>query len=161
MFTYITEEFPALIRQHFPIKKLGLMGHSMGGHGALTIALKKPDLFPTLSVMAPVCTPSQAGWGQDGLRAYLGDNPAEWAKHDAVELMKSQGTGNLPHILIDQGLEDSAYKEGRLNPEAFVEAAQAKGQSVEYRTHAGYDHGYFFVNTFIDDHLRHHARGLN
>lgn len=160
MFTYITEEFPALVKQHFPIKKLGLMGHSMGGHGALTIALKKPQLFASLSVLAPVCTPARGGWGQDGLRAYLGNDAAEWQQHDAVALMQSIGTGNLPPILIDQGLEDSAYKEGRLNPELFVEAAKAKGQLVEYRTHAGYDHAYFFVQSFIDDHLRHHAAQL-
>lgn len=160
MFTYITEELPALLKQHFPIQKLGLMGHSMGGHGTLTIALKKPQLFPSLSVLAPVCTPSQGGWGQDGLRAYLGDAPAEWAKHDAVALIQSQGSGRLPPILIDQGLEDSAYKEGRLNPEAFVKACREKGQPVTYRTHAGYDHGYFFVQSVIEDHLRHHAEAL-
>lgn len=160
MFRYITDELPALVRQHFAIKKLGLCGHSMGGHGTLTIALKKPKLFQSLSVLAPVCTPSQSGWGQDGLRAYFGDNPAEWAKHDAVELMKSVGDGTLPPILIDQGLADSAYKEGRLNPELFVEACKAKGQAVEYRTHEGYDHGYFFIQSVIDDHLRHHAGQL-
>lgn len=160
MFSYVTDELPALVRQHFTISKLGLFGHSMGGHGTLTIALKKPKLFASLSVFAPVCTPSRAGWGQDGLRAYFGDNPTEWAKHDAVELMKSVGDGTLPPILIDQGLADSAYREGRLNPELFVEAATAKGQPVDYRTHEGYDHGYFFIQTFIDDHLRHHAKQL-
>ena len=160
MFSYITEELPALVQKNFAAKKLGLFGHSMGGHGTLSIALKKPRLFQSLSVFAPVCTPSRAGWGQDGLRAYFGDSPAEWAKHDAVELMKSIGDGSLPPILIDQGLADSAYKEGRLNPELFVEAAKAKGQRVEYRTHEGYDHGYFFIQTFMDDHLRHHAQQL-
>lgn len=161
MYRYITQEFPALVKQHFPIKKLGLMGHSMGGHGTLTIALKQPKLFASLSVLAPVCTPSQGGWGQDGLRAYLGDDAAEWKKHDAVELMQSVGDGTLPAILIDQGTADSAYKEGRLNPEQFVAAAKAKGQPVELRLHEGYDHAYFFVQTFIDDHLRHHAAILN
>lgn len=160
MFTYITEELPDLVQKNFAAKKLGLFGHSMGGHGTLTIALKKPTLFHSLSVFAPVCTPSQAGWGQDGLRAYFGNQPDAWRKHDAVELMNQIGTGKLPPILIDQGLADGAYKEGRLNPEAFVEAAKAKGQPVEYRTHEGYDHGYFFIQTFIDDHLRHHAKLL-
>lgn len=160
MFSYISEELPTLVKSQFAATKLGLFGHSMGGHGTLTIALKKPKLFQSLSVFAPVCTPSQAGWGQEGLRAYFGDNPTEWAKHDAVELMKSIGDGSLPPILIDQGLADSAYNEGRLNPEQFVDAAKAKGQAVEYRTHEGYDHGYFFIQTFMDDHLRHHAAQL-
>lgn len=160
MYSYITEELVALARTHFGAAKLGLFGHSMGGHGTLTIALKNPTLFQSLSVFAPVCTPSRAGWGQDGLRTYLGDNPAAWEEHDALALMQRTGTGTLPPLLIDQGLADGAYNEGRLNPDLFVEAARAKGQAAEYRTHEGYDHGYFFIQTFIDDHLHHHAKTL-
>lgn len=160
MYSYITEELVPLARAEFNATKLGLFGHSMGGHGTLTIALKNPKLFQSLSVLAPVCTPSRGGWGQDGLRAYFGHDEAVWKNHDAVALMRSIGDGTLPEILIDQGLADSAYKEGRLNPEAFVEAAKAKGQKVEFRTHEGYDHGYFFIQTFVADHLRHHAKYL-
>lgn len=160
MFSYITDELVTLARTQFGAKKLGLFGHSMGGHGTLTIALKQPRLFDSLSVFAPVCTPSRAGWGQDGLRTYFGDDPAEWEKHDALHLMQRVGDGSLPPILIDQGLADGAYKEGRLNPELFVAACHEKNQPVEYRTHEGYDHGYFFIQSFIDDHLHHHAKQL-
>lgn len=158
METYCAVEFPALLQKHIPaITRFGLFGHSMGGHGTLTIAQKYPGAFESLSVFAPVCTPSQTAWGQGAFRSYLGDNPAIWVKHDATELMK-HGKGDLPPILIDQGLADGAYKEGRLNPEAFVAACKQVGQPVTYRTHEGYDHGYFFIQTFIDDHLRHHAQ---
>lgn len=155
MQSYIAEELPSLIRHHFHAERLGLFGHSMGGHGVLTLAHKYLGLFESLSVFAPVCTPSQSGWGPKALEAYLGTDTSTWAAHDAVELMKKSG-GTLPPILIDQGLADGAYKEGRLNPEALVEACKAVGQPYTYRTHEGYDHGYFFIQTFIEDHLKHH-----
>lgn len=160
MHSYIAEELPKLIQANFSVKKFGLFGHSMGGHGTLTIGPKYPALFHSLSVFAPVCNPSKGGWGPAALTAYLGDDQSTWVAYDATELMKAHGTGTLPPILIDQGLADGAYKEGRLNPEAFVAACEAKGQPVIYRTHEGYDHGYFFIQTFIDDHLHHHAKLL-
>lgn len=160
METYIVKELPALIRTQFPVTRFGLFGHSMGGHGALTLGPKNPDLFRSLSAFAPVSTPSKSGWGPMALTAYLGEDKGQWAEHDATEWMKQHGTGTLPPILIDQGLADSAYQEGRLNPEAFVEACESVGQPVELRTHEGYDHGYFFIQTFIEDHLRHHAKLL-
>lgn len=160
MRSYIAEELPKLIQANFPVKKFGLLGHSVGGHGALTIGQKYPHVFKSLSAFAPVSTPSASGWGPTALTAYLGSDKAAWTEYDATELMKAEGTGKLPLILIDQGLADGAYKEGRLNPEAFVEACKAKGQPVAYRTHEGYDHGYFFIQSFIDDHLRHHAKTL-
>ena len=159
METYIANELTTLAAKAFNIKQFGLFGHSMGGHGTLTIGQKYPELFHSLSVFAPVCNPSQGGWGPAALKAYLGDDKSAWHANDATELMK-KGKGSLPLILIDQGLADSAYKEGRLNPEAFVEACKDVGQEVTYRTHQGYDHGYFFIQTFIESHLRHHAAQL-
>jgi S-formylglutathione hydrolase len=156
METYIVHELTKLIAEHFSIRQFGLFGHSMGGHGALTLGQKYPGLFRSLSVFAPVCTPSKDGWGPHALKSYLGDDRALWVQHDATELMK-RSKGALPPILIDQGLADSAYKEGRLNPEAFVAACKSVGQPVNLRLHEGYDHGYFFIQSFIDDHLRHHA----
>jgi S-formylglutathione hydrolase len=156
MESYIARELPALIVQEFSIRTFGLFGHSMGGHGALTLGQKYPQLFTSLSAFAPVCTPAKDGWGPPALRAYLGDDEALWKQHDATELMK-QNSAILPPILIDQGLADGAYNEGRLQPEAFVAACHAVGQPVTLRMHEGYDHGYFFIQTFIEDHLRHHA----
>lgn len=160
METYIASELPDLVRAHFPVTVFGLFGHSMGGHGALTLGPKYPELFRSLSAFAPVSTLSKTGWGPAALTAYIGTDKERWAEHDATEWMERHGTGKLPPILIDQGLADSAYKEGRLNPEAFAEACVQVGQPVELRLHEGYDHGYFFIQTFIDDHLRHHARIL-
>ncbi|MES2985219.1 MAG: S-formylglutathione hydrolase [Pseudomonadota bacterium] len=160
MYSYIAHELPALVETHFGVTRFGLCGHSMGGLGALTIGMKHPQRFTSLSALAPVCTPSQSGWGPAALTAYLGADKADWVPYDPTELMRSYRGTKLPPILIDQGLADSAYREGRLNPEAFVEACAQAGQQVEYRTHAGYDHGYFFIQTFIEDHLRHHAQRL-
>ena len=160
MYSYIAHELPALLKAQFPITRFGLFGHSMGGLGTLTIGMKHPELFQTLSVFAPVSTPSRGGWGRAALTAYLGADETAWVPYDPAELMQRYTGPTLPTILIDQGLDDSAYKEGRLNPEAFVAACRQAGQPVQYRTHAGYDHGYFFIQTFIEDHLRHHAAGL-
>lgn len=161
MYSYIAKELPELLKAHFPIISFGLFGHSMGGSGALTIGMKHPDLFKSLSVFAPVSNPSQGGWGKAALTAYLGTDKTAWVPYDATELMKTYSGPELPPILIDQGLADSAYKDGRLNPEAFVAAAREKAQPIEYRPHEGYDHGYFFIQTFMEDHLRHHAAQLN
>jgi S-formylglutathione hydrolase len=161
MYSYISEELPKLLIQHFPIKKFGLAGHSMGGGGALVIALRNRHLFASVSVFAPVCTPSLSGWGPAAFTAYLGEDKSTWADFDATRVMQDFDGPLFPTILIDQGLSDSAYLEGRLNPEAFVAAAQAKGQKTQYRTFAGYDHGYYFIQSFIDDHLHHHAQHLS
>lgn len=160
MDSYIVRELTPLVQEQFKVKTWGLFGHSMGGHGALTIGLKHPELYRSLSAFAPVCTPSESGWGPAALTAYLGADKAAWAAYDATLLMQAYTGPQLPEILIDQGLADGAYKEGRLNPEAFVAAAKSKGQPVRYRTHEGYDHGYFFIQSFMDDHLRHHAKLL-
>ncbi len=158
MYTYISAELPKLLRENFPIRCFGLFGHSMGGHGALTIAQKHPDLFQSVSAFAPVSRPSQDGWGPAAFTAYLGSDTTTWNDYDATALMsRHTGPATLPQILIDQGLDDGAYKEGRLNPEAFAAACKSVGQPVNLRFHPGYDHGYFFIQTFINDHLHHHA----
>lgn len=159
MHSYIARELPAVMRAQFSITQFGLFGHSMGGHGALTIGQRHSDLFRSLSAIAPICHPSQDGWGPAALTAYLGPDTSCWAEYDASLLMQ-QSAGSLPSILIDQGTADSAYKEGRLNPEAFAAACKAVNQPLELRFHEGYDHGYFFVQSVIDDHLTHHARLL-
>lgn len=160
MYSYIADELPALLRAPFNIKRYGLFGHSMGGHGALTIGQRNPQLFESLSALAPICRPSEDGWGPQALTAYLGADTSHWMQYDATQLM-SHSAGDLPPILIDQGLADGAYKEGRLNPEAFQKACDKVGQQLQLRFHEGYDHGYFFIQTFIDDHLRHHAAQLS
>lgn len=159
MYSYIAHELPKLIQSHFQIQNFGLFGHSMGGHGALTIGQRHPDLFKSISAFAPVCRPSVDGWGPAALTAYLGTDKSAWDNYDATALMQNR-TAALPEILIDQGLDDSAYKEGRLNPEAFQAACQKSGQPLNLRFHEGYDHGYFFIQTFIEDHLHHHAKIL-
>lgn len=156
MYSYIADELPSLLMAPFGIDRYGLFGHSMGGHGALVIGQRNPQLFRSLSAFAPICRPSEDGWGPSALTAYLGPDRAHWMQYDATELM-AHAAGDLPPILIDQGLADSAYKEGRLNPEAFRNACARVGQKLDLRFHEGYDHGYFFIQTFIDDHLRHHA----
>lgn len=159
MYSYITKELPALIRAYFKVKKFGLFGHSMGGHGALTIGLRNQDLFHSLSAFAPVCHPTQDGWGPAAFTAYLGNDKTAWENYDACLLMQKHG-GKLPRILIDQGTVDGVYLEGRLNPEAFAQACEAVQQPLTLRFHENYDHGYFFIQTFIDDHLQHHAKLL-
>lgn len=159
MYSYIAQEFPQLVLKHFPVETLGLFGHSMGGHGALTIGQRNRQVFKSLSAFAPICRASEDGWGPPALSAYLGEDKSTWLPYDATALML-QSKGDLPEILIDQGTGDSAYKEGRLNPEAFKAACAAVGQPLKLRFHEPYDHGYFFIQTFIDDHLEHHARIL-
>ncbi len=156
MYSYCAKELPALVAKEFAVTRFGLFGHSMGGHGALTIGLKHPELFRSLSAFAPICKPTTDGWGPAALTAYLGNDKTTWEAYDACALVATHG-GALPEILIDQGTADSAYKEGRLNPEAFESACKAAGQTLRLRFHEGYDHGYFFIQSFIDDHLRHHA----
>ncbi len=159
MYSYITQELPSLLREHFPITVFGLFGHSMGGHGALVIGQRHPELFRSLSAIAPICHPSQDGWGPETLTAYLGSDKAQWDKYDATLLMR-RNQARLPEILLDQGTADTAYLEGRLNPEAFAAACASVQQPLCLRFHEGYDHGYFFVQTVIDDHITHHARLL-
>ncbi|MDJ0931734.1 S-formylglutathione hydrolase [Breoghania sp.] len=159
MYSYVTEELPALIREAFPVRPggLGVMGHSMGGHGALTVALRNSELFKSVSAFSPIVAPTQAPWGRKALAAYLGDDQTKWAAHDACELVCSRGFPT--QILVDQGDADG-FLEEQLQTWRLVDACKEVGQSAKIRMQPGYDHSYFFIATFIDDHLRHHARIL-
>lgn len=140
--------------------RLGLMGHSMGGHGALTLALRHPGVFRTLSAIAPIAAPSRCPWGIKAFTGYLGEDRSTWAAHDASELMRLQASAPYPAgILVDQGEADN-FLADQLHPEALEQACAAIGQPLTLRRHAGYDHGYYFIQTVIEDHLRHHAGGL-
>ncbi|MET4568265.1 S-formylglutathione hydrolase [Rhodanobacter soli] len=156
---YVADELPALIAAQFPVDTAlsGLCGHSMGGHGALTLALKYPQRYRSVSAFAPIVAPSQVPWGRKALPRYLGDDPAAWADYDACELVRRQTFGGT--ILIDQG-EADPFLEAQLKPELFDQACAEAGQPLLLRRHAGYDHSYWFITSFIDDHLRHHAAAL-
>ncbi len=159
MHRYVVDELPALIGAQFPvdITRSGIFGHSMGGHGALTIALKHPDRYRSVSAFAPIVAPSQVPWGKKALPRYLGDDPAAWADYDACELVRRQTFDGT--VLVDQG-EADPFLEAQLKPELFDQACAEAGQELLLRRHAGYDHSYWFITSFIDDHLRHHARAL-
>lgn len=138
----------------------GLFGHSMGGHGALTLALRHPGVFRSVSAFAPICAPSKCPWGHKAFTGYLGQDEATWAAHDASVLMARQTEAPYPGgILIDQGLADKFLAE-QLHPEAFEAACAQVGQPLTLRRHEGYDHGYYFIASFMADHLRHHAQAL-
>ncbi len=156
MASYIVNELPALVAGRFPVEshRSGIMGHSMGGHGALTLALKHPQRFRSLSAFAPICHPVDVPWGVKAFGAYLGADRAAWAEHDATELVKRRPTDH--RILIDQGDADQFLAE-QLRPDVFAAACAAAGQHCQLRTQPGYDHSYYFIQTFIADHLGHHA----
>ena len=159
MHSYVVDELPALIAANFPAdtSRSGICGHSMGGHGALTIALKHPGLYRSVSAFAPIVAPTRVPWGHKALPRYLGDDPAAWARHDACALVRQGGFPGM--ILVDQG-EADPFLHTQLRPELFEQACAEAGQSLQLRRHAGYDHSYWFIASFIDDHLRHHARAL-
>ncbi|MDZ4813101.1 MAG: S-formylglutathione hydrolase [Pseudomonadota bacterium] len=156
---YVVNELPAIVASNFAadISRSGICGHSMGGHGALTLALTRPDRFRSVSALAPIVAPSSVPWGIKAFTRYLGSDRAHWADYDACALVKRQRHPGT--ILIDQGMSDK-YLETQLQPELFEQACNAAGQSLMLRRHAGYDHYYWFIQTFIDDHLRHHHRVL-
>jgi S-formylglutathione hydrolase len=158
MYSYIVDELPALIEEGLPVsERKSLFGHSMGGHGALTIALNNPALYASVSAFAPIVSPTQCPWGQKALSLYLGNDPAAWLRHDAVALIRA-GAQQLP-MLIDQGLSDN-FLASQLKTELLDAALQETGYQAEVRYQAGYDHSYYFIATFIEDHLRFHARYL-
>lgn len=163
MESWLIEELLPQVAQLAPVQagRVGIFGHSMGGHGALTLALRHPGAFASLSALAPICAPTRCAWGQKAFSGYLGDDPTPWAAHDASELMRAQRSAPYPQgILIDQGLADRFLAERQLQPEAFEAACAAVGQPLALRRHAGYDHGYYFIATMVEDHLRHHAAAL-
>ncbi|MCH2548237.1 MAG: S-formylglutathione hydrolase [Alphaproteobacteria bacterium] len=162
METYITQELYQLITREFAVDsdKTGIMGHSMGGHGALVLGQRYPQLFRSISAFAPICAPTQCPWGHKVFPQYLGDNPEAWAQYDATALMLQQSdASNNPTILIDQGTADNFLTE-QLHPDVFADACKQVGQRLILRMQEGYDHSYFFIQSFIDDHLRHHAQYL-
>lgn len=162
MESYLLEELLPLVTNALPIDgaRLGLFGHSMGGHGALTLALRHPGRFKSLSAFAPICAPTRCPWGEKAFTGYLGPDRSSWGQHDATVLMENQPLAPYPGgILIDQGLDDK-FLADQLHPHLFEAACSAIGQPLTLRRHAGYDHGYYFIQSFIDDHLRHHAQQL-
>ncbi len=159
MYSYVTEELPALIAQNFPSnpQKQGIFGHSMGGHGALICALKNPTYYQSVSAFAPIAAPMQCPWGQKAFSHYLGPNLEDWKAYDASELIL---TTQLPYpILIDQGMADT-FLQTQLMPDVFEAACAQVGQPLHLRRQPGYDHSYYFISTFIEDHIRYHAERL-
>ncbi len=163
MESYLTHELLPLLGEHLPmdLERVGIFGHSMGGHGALTLALRHPGVFKSVSAFAPIAAPSQCPWGKKAFSGYLGKDESAWLAHDASALMAAQATPPYPGgILIDQGLADKFLLENQLLPEVFEAACAQVGQPLTLRRQPGYDHGYYFIQTFMADHLAHHAQVL-
>ncbi|MGH8230880.1 MAG: S-formylglutathione hydrolase [Steroidobacteraceae bacterium] len=162
MYDYVRDELRSLVLQNFPAKadRVGIFGHSMGGHGALVLALRNTELYRSVSALAPICSPTRCAWGQKALPRYLGPDRASWAQYDAVELLRARGKRAYPEILVDQGLADKFLQQSQLLPEQLEAACQAVGQPLRLRRHEGYDHGYYFISTFVSDHLQFHAAAL-
>lgn len=158
MYDYVVDELPQLVEHHFPLTdQRAISGHSMGGHGALICALKNPGRYQSVSAFSPVVNPSKCPWGQKAFQGYLGDNVQTWAEWDACSLVP-QALERL-EILIDQGEADE-FLEEQLRPETFEKVCTESHHPLTLRRHKGYDHSYFFISSFIEDHLRHHAKGL-
>ncbi len=158
MWDYIAEELPALLGDSFPLdmERQGITGHSMGGHGALTLAMNLPGRFLSVSAFAPIANPTSSDWGKKQLGAYLGEDTSAWARHDATLLMAEKGFDGP--VLIDQGASDQFLD--LLKPEALSAAIAIKRQNGTFRMQPGYDHSYFFVSTFMEDHVAFHAEAL-
>ncbi|MDM0083333.1 S-formylglutathione hydrolase [Variovorax sp. J31P179] len=162
MESWIVDELLPLVARQLPIdgERIGVFGHSMGGHGALTLALRHPGRFRSLSALAPICAPTRCPWGEKAFGGYLGTDRAQWLAHDASALMQAQAKAPYPRgILIDQGLADK-FLADQLHPQHFEAACAQAGQPLTLRRHAGYDHGYYFVQSFVADHLEHHGNVL-
>jgi len=159
MYSYITEELPAVIAANFPadMSRQGITGHSMGGHGALTIHLKNPETYRSVSAFAPISAPSQCPWGEKALGGYLGKDRDSWLAHDSCALVRK--SPSKAKILVDQGEADD-FLEEQLRPELLRAACAEAGQALELRLQPGYDHSYYFIASFMEDHLRHHAAAL-
>lgn len=162
MESWVTQELPGVIASRFPADtaRQSIFGHSMGGHGALVLSLRHPGAYRSVSAFAPICAPSRCPWGEKAFGAYLGQGRDVWARHDAVELIGAAGSEfpRLP-LLVDQGTDDPFLAE-QLAPERLEQVCAATGWPLDLRRHEGYDHGYFFISTFIDSHLEHHAAAL-
>ncbi|XP_060793194.1 S-formylglutathione hydrolase isoform X2 [Neoarius graeffei] len=162
MYSYITEELPRLINSNFPVdpEKMSISGHSMGGHGALICALKNPGKYKAVSAFAPVCNPVQCAWGQKAFSGYLGPDKSTWEAYDAT-LLTAKYSGPELDILIDQGRDDQFLSASQLLPDNLIAACSEKKIPVVFRLQQGYDHSYYFVFSFIEDHIKHHAKYLN
>ncbi|HMT93117.1 S-formylglutathione hydrolase [uncultured Thiothrix sp.] len=160
MYAYVTEELVSLVEANFPVLAgvKSIAGHSMGGHGALIVALKNPQAYRSVSAFSPICNPIHGAWGQGCFTAYLGSNQADWQTYDATCLV--QAGARVPDILIDQGTGDEFLTEEQLLPENFKAACEQAGQSLTLRMQDGYDHGYHFIGTFIGEHIAWHAKAL-
>jgi len=162
MYDYVLQELRETVLGNFAAAagKLGVFGHSMGGHGALVLALRNAEVYRSVSAFAPICSPTRAPWGRKALPRYLGDNPAAWAQYDAVELLNARKARVFPQILVDQGMADKFLPQGQLLPELLESACKAAGQPLTLRRQEGYGHDYYFIATFVEDHLRFHAQQL-
>jgi len=161
MESYVAQELFTLATEDLPGDKnrAGIFGHSMGGHGALTLALRHPDKYHSVSAFAPIAAPTRCPWGHKAFAAYLGDDKETWHQHDASSLMAQRNNPFPGGILIDQGLSDN-FLEAQLYPEAFEQACREAHQPLTLRRHEGYDHGYYFISTFMQDHMAFHAQQL-
>ena len=159
MYSYVVDELVQIIENNFPAdaNRIGISGHSMGGHGALTIALKNPELFKSVSAFSPICNPTKIPWGEKAFTKYLGDDQLAWHEYDACSLIKSRGWQS--DILIDQGEEDE-FLADQLKPESFVQACEENNVAVSLRMQPGFDHSYFFISSFIQDHIEWHSQRL-
>lgn len=159
MESYITQELRNIIVEQFPAdpNRIGISGHSMGGHGALTLALRYPELFRSVSAFAPICAPMRCPWGQKAFSNYLGENQEDWQKYDATALL--QAGHRVPDLLVDQGFNDQ-FLTTQLFPEALEQACGDAGQPLTLRYHQGYDHSYYFISTFVGEHLNYHREQL-
>jgi len=161
MYSYVTNELPAYVERHFAVVagRAGIFGHSMGGHGALTIALKNPGRYRSVSAFAPIASPMRCPWGEKALTGYLGSDRSRWREYDATALIADRGWRG-PALLVDQGTSDP-FIESQLKPELLRQACERAGVALDLRLRDGYDHSYFFIATFIEEHLRFHARHLH
>jgi len=160
MYSYVTDELPAYVAAHFPVdpERTGIFGHSMGGHGALVIAIRNRDRYRSVSAFAPIVSPMRCPWGEKALAGYLGDDRGAWRAYDATALIEDRGYPARA-ILVDQGTRDP-FLERELKPQLLAEACERAGVALDLRMRDGYDHSYYFIATFIDEHLRFHAHAL-
>jgi len=162
MYDYVLKELREAVLQNFPgaPRQVGIFGHSMGGHGALVLALRNPGVYRSVSAFAPICSPTRCAWGQKALPRYLGDDPAAWAQYDASEVLRARGAPVFKEILVDQGSADKFLAQGQLLPEQLESAAAAARQPLRLRRQDGYGHDYYFIASFVEDHVRFHADAL-
>lgn len=162
MYSYVTSELPEVVLSNFNVvpDRQSVFGHSMGGHGALICTLKNPGMYRSVSAFAPICNPINCAWGKKAFTGYLGPDQDAWKEWDATELVKKYNGPPFSYVLIDQGKADSFLDDGQLLPNNFVSSAQESGVPTVLRMHEDYDHSYYFIASFMEDHMRHHAAAL-